>query len=148
MADLAERLIDVPAPLIEHDIECANDAVVIGPDHKLLHPVDFKSDTDRALLYEVYLIDFVELVLDYEEGRVLDGLEVLQDVVHELPVVLILPRVEYWLHRGEAGDPGWELLKFRGILYAEKSHKLLHEIAKKEAVVNGILHLVRQLKQQ
>lgn len=88
-----ESLINEGSPLVKCDTIGTYNTLILEFDAEVLLLIDFETDTDDTVLYEDDLAELVKLIDD--DGLLLDvaGLESTENLIHELPVLLVIPGV-------------------------------------------------------
>lgn len=132
------RSVNEDLPLVETDVEGADDSVLAHSQLELLGLVHFVTNVVLAFLDEEDLVDLVELVVDGLFSEELARLENLKDLNHKVLILHIIPSVETVVN----SDIG-ALFGLAGVILREVEELLevLNECLEQKVLINVLLYL-------
>ena len=133
---------NISTPLSKSDAERSDNTLVFMLNYKLMLFINFKSNTYCAFLDECYLAKLIQLIYEGVILRILARLQIPQQARHKLPVRIVIPRVIC------LGDVVVAQAEFGAIHNSKIYSKFFEELSKKEAAVQAVLDVARQLVQQ
>ena len=131
----------------ECDTKGTNHASICIFEYELLLFVKFEADSDCTLVDEC---DFSELIQFVYQGVVLwvlAGFQIVENGMHELPVLLVGPGVVVYFDNATVFDFHlWGEQAHASIIENSKElHELKQEVGEEEAAVNWVLYLFWKL---